>query len=843
MRCGGAFLSLGEIRPDAARFGRVTTIPGIWGRGLAVTLWLLSAPIVSAAPPSEPPRGVCPPFHLRGEDGAIIDPGQSPAPPYSPKQTCGACHDYEKITAAYHFTQGLGEEPTETQKARIGWASSPGNHGGNWCSPAPIYPYLSPEENRDPAEMDMTSYTFLSSCGVCHPGGGSAEFDRQGRRYDLWAADPRSGYTDGGDNDLHGDYFQAHWVASGVMEADCLLCHLPGYDMSERNRQVRGLNYRWAATAGSGLATVSGTVKEGDEPATSYDPERFRPDGTLELPLVRSPPDESCLACHQQPGWKKRGANFRPRTDVHLRAGLRCVDCHPAGSSASDPRIASYLDHGIAKGDDPGGLVHNHLDNTVRSCRDCHDSGSQGGPIAKHAGLPPLHLERMECQTCHIPERLVKPISIQASAIFNDAPRIDVGGKQLWTFHGPEGDWRNHYGFLKMMGYDHKPTEPFRPTLIRYKGTIRPANRVHSAWPGIEEENRSALLQPRPRDLRGMWVEHRADPSRYPSLAQIVDDDGDGVPEVDRPEEIDALVRAVRERLADVAFPMEGRRVVWVLNERVYSSGTEYREMDKETWEASPFANVHTYNHDVYPARAALGANGCTDCHAPGADFFYASVLHRPFDPEGGSAFRPQWSLLDETSVWADLGAYREFYGKPILYALLAAMLLSASAFAGVVVTQVYWSHGPAWRFALPWAIGIAAAAGLYAISRNAELGGYVLPSRAWLDGQHVLVAVVIFVTGLIVTVPGSGVPRPRQVLLTASRLLSWSGMAIAALSGGIMLFGFTALGPLSRLSYTLFDGGLIIASAGICGVILGRARRRAAPVTRQLVGFLPVKP
>jgi hypothetical protein len=25
---------------------------------------------------------------------------------YSPKQTCGGCHDYEKITNAYHFQQG-----------------------------------------------------------------------------------------------------------------------------------------------------------------------------------------------------------------------------------------------------------------------------------------------------------------------------------------------------------------------------------------------------------------------------------------------------------------------------------------------------------------------------------------------------------------------------------------------------------------------------------------------------------------------------------------------------------------------------------------------------------------
>lgn len=157
-----------------------------------IALSAILGPFVTGATgqqPASPPRGVCPPFHLRSEDGQVIDPSQMAAKPYSPKQTCGACHDYEKITAAYHFTQGFGEKPTAKQVERIGWASSPGNHGGNWCSPAALYPYLSPEENTNRAEIDMTSYTFLERCGVCHPGGGSAEYDRQGRRYDHWMAD------------------------------------------------------------------------------------------------------------------------------------------------------------------------------------------------------------------------------------------------------------------------------------------------------------------------------------------------------------------------------------------------------------------------------------------------------------------------------------------------------------------------------------------------------------------------------------------------------------------------------------------------------------------------------
>ena len=137
-----------------------------------------------------PPWGVCPPFHLRDEEGKVINPvaGENADKPYSSKQTCGQCHDYEKITQGYHFMQGKGEEPTADQKARCLWASTPGNYGGTWCSPAPLYPYLSPKTNTSAATMDMTSFTFITKgCGNCHPGGGSGA-----RSWQCRAVNPKS---------------------------------------------------------------------------------------------------------------------------------------------------------------------------------------------------------------------------------------------------------------------------------------------------------------------------------------------------------------------------------------------------------------------------------------------------------------------------------------------------------------------------------------------------------------------------------------------------------------------------------------------------------------------------
>ena len=143
--------------------------------------------------------GVCPPFYLLTEEGDTINPmnGLNIAKPYSPKQTCGKCHDYNLITKGYHFQQGKDEKPMDIQSERMQWVSSPGNYGGPWCSPAPLYRYLSDKENDQATLVDMTSFDFVVSCGVCHPGGGSLELDREGLRYDKVMADENKGFSHG----------------------------------------------------------------------------------------------------------------------------------------------------------------------------------------------------------------------------------------------------------------------------------------------------------------------------------------------------------------------------------------------------------------------------------------------------------------------------------------------------------------------------------------------------------------------------------------------------------------------------------------------------------------------
>lgn len=752
---------------------------------------------------------VCPPFNLYDAEGELIDPvnGINADQPYSPRQTCGKCHDYEKITKGFHFQQGADEVPSETSAERYQWVSTPGNFGGNWCSPAPLYRYLSPKENSSARMMDMTSFTFFSgSCGECHPGGGPGEFDRAGNRYDRYMLE--KGYEPGGINDYDGDYYQAHWSVSGVLEGDCMICHQPGYDNELRKKQLKAMNFRWAATAASGLAKVSGTVDKKEEVSVAYDLSKFDANGKLSPHIVREPRNEACINCHAQPGWKKRGANYDARTDVHLRAGLKCVDCHPSGSRAMDPRINEREMHQFAKGDDPGGKVRDDLDNTVTSCNHCHTTGYLGAPIAKHTWLPELHLDRIACQTCHIPERLVKAAQVQAGDVYNPGAKITPPGKRLWVFYGPDMKYYNHYGNLTMMGFDDKPTDPFRPLYAKYKGQIRPVNRIHSAWPGIEVEGVKGLQQPKQGDIVKMWDSHFGDPAVYPGLALIKDDNGDDIPEVNRPEEIDALISAVSSMLTQTNYPMQGKRVVWAYNDRVYTSGTEYYTVEKELWEASPYANVHTYNHNVYPANAALGSQGCTECHSLGSEMFYTQAVKYPFGEDGLPVYEPQYLNLGMNAAQVWLSAVREQYVKafqvPSAILLLLLILLSLAFSVNTAQKHFTLSHATVW---LVYTILVVA---LLIVFLKPDIRSYILPDRMWFDKNHFGLAMFALFAGLYSWLQMKKEGTASSFLAPIQAVM----LTIALLSGILMLVRFDAIHSLVAIAYSVFDIAVTISLA-----------------------------
>lgn len=72
----------------------------------------------------------CGSFYLRTSEGKIINPltGENSEQPFSTRQTCGTCHDYEKITGGFHFQQGW-EKISDTFDADRPWVLSDGMMG------------------------------------------------------------------------------------------------------------------------------------------------------------------------------------------------------------------------------------------------------------------------------------------------------------------------------------------------------------------------------------------------------------------------------------------------------------------------------------------------------------------------------------------------------------------------------------------------------------------------------------------------------------------------------------------------------------------------------------------
>ena len=454
--------------------------------------------------------------------------------------------------------------------------------------------------------------------------------------------------------------------------------------------------------------------------------------------------------------------------------------------------------------------MRNDLDDTVRSCESCHTQGWRNAPRASHAWLPPLHLEKLSCQACHIPNRAVKSALVQASDVYNAAPRISPPGKHIWTFYDQEMKFWNHYGELDLFSAHDKPTDVTQPTLVRYKGKIYPANRVHSTFVGYEEPGHPGLHQLFMKDFFTMWKEHRADPTaKYPQLAEIKDDNGDGAPEVNRPAEIDALLAATKDYLTATKFPLDGKRLVWVSDSRAYYSSTEHRDLPHEEHEATAYASVYKFSHDIAPARAALGAGGCTDCHSSPSPFFDRPLLAQAFQASDGQPYWvPNHEILGLGSAWIRAGAFREQTLKPLMYLLLAvlAVVWLAAGLRDAAIRSAAFTPGQARLGA--WAILIVALVGGVLAARTPDLLSYMLASRFTLDAKHFWVAAAILLAAIITTLqPQRGARGP---LHTGTNLL-WMVVVLTALCGGVMLLQVQALPTLTRLAYTGFDVGLTL--------------------------------
>ena len=397
------------------------------GNPRLVLALLVSAIAMPAATPRQPSlRMAHPSIVLKDEDGRNV---LTSAKAISTRKTCGECHDYGFITDSFHFQQGKNEMDPALLKGH-GFASfhtSPGMFGKFSILPNR---QLTPSGVANPVDVDLTQPEWLTKCGVCHTGGGVAEFDLKGRPLLSPEAKPEGpldpSYTVR--DRLTGAVLPWDWHKSGVAEADCFMCHTPKASRGDRREAMAAGDFRWA---NNGTLAKSGIVTKDAKGHFSYNRQAFNPDGTVKSEVLdlSDPPLETCAQCHgfsarradaiqpiqhadilrgaEKAGWVYNGSKISETLspnivgrekmdypwDIHAAKGLGCIDCHfspnnPGRKLQSDAAkhlsykpvgedLAEYLkrpDHNFARGNIPPETVNVSRHNTMRGCSECHDA-------------------------------------------------------------------------------------------------------------------------------------------------------------------------------------------------------------------------------------------------------------------------------------------------------------------------------------------------------------------------------------------------------------------------------------------------------------------------------------
>jgi hypothetical protein len=545
--------------------------------------------------------------------------------PYSPKKTCGGCHNYDQITNGYHFqqgrTDGMGKIViSDTFDPKYPWSLSSGMYG-KYLVVSVDSSQLAKKVNKHPSEIDKSSFYFVQNCGACHPGGGWGEYDRRGHLY-YDEESKKFGYEDSGDSPLlDGDYtpfsngnaqYGAPWDQSGVSEADCLICHLKEYQWKERGATLRRRYFKHGPAVGAGWADIKLSQDESgysktDEVIVNYAKKELADFENLQLQIVRRPPDQNCWFCHAAADGKRRGRQWDAERDVHKAKGLHCVSCHP-----------SDKEHNFAKGDTIQETVRNDLNNNMHSCEDCHyKSKDKRAPRYKHP-FSPRHLKLIACQTCHIPFQ---------TAVADLAYDCASTG---WTFV------LDTSRFLSNDPLDPKRSVPgvdpniWYPAITKRKGRMVPAKSLAVIYWG-DLDPKTNVVKP-----ISLW---KIQELKKPPLS---DDNGDGISEVNSLEEIKAFLKALNGNdkfgnpVATHPVLMKGG-FLYQLNKK--------GEVEKARHEQAETVDF-SLSHNVVSGSDVIGARGCKECHSKKSPFFLRKVLVDPYDEKGKPVYIENWERL-----------------------------------------------------------------------------------------------------------------------------------------------------------------------------------------------------
>jgi hypothetical protein len=410
-------------------------------------------------------------------------------------------------------------------------------------------------------------------------------------------------------------------------------------------------NYRWAATASSGFASVQGTAKglpdtydiykgsapDGSQqipPQVTYHSRQFNKKGEIFFDITRKIPNDRCYFCHStkiiDPDKKER---WDFDEDVHLKAGLGCVDCHRHG-----------LDHQMFRGyEENDNLSKNEIAASL-TCRGCHLgsensegpplSGRLGAPKPTHNGMPPVHFDKLSCTTCHSgnwPKE--EPISIKTSmAHALGLPKVNKSDVALPRIISPV--------FAK--GSD---------------GKIAPHNLL---WPAYWAEMQGDDIIPLVREVYLPIVRKK--------IGHI-----DSLETGNWPQLADSHLVKVLDSLK--LSGLVSNIPVYISAGKIFILDENKKLIQKEHIIAKPY--MWPVAHDVRPASQSLGVRSCNDCHTTDSDFYFGKIpTQSPLQMERGVT-QSMATYMDQNAIAAWVFSFSFLFRPGLKYLILFSSLIT----------------------------------------------------------------------------------------------------------------------------------------------------------------------
>jgi len=662
-----------------------------------------------------------------GDKGFKITPGQTNPMPFSMRWSCGNCHDYDKVAKGFHFNS---TDPNV----------QPGRLAQPWIYAEASLAVQVPLSYRPwpgvyrPDQFGISPFEFVRHFGRHMPGVGPGE---------AYAKDTNNAG-------------QAR--LSGRLEVNCLTCHNadPGQDQGGAfgfADQAREGNFRWAATASVEFANVRGSVRNvapnydpyvgvtgpidtnSPPPFTWYQRDAFDDNNDVFLDLTGKVPNERCYYCHSNAlVGSTEGNEVLADEDIHMAAGMRCVDCHRNG-----------IDHAIVRGypgqfNDP-----NHAWAGRLTCEGCHlddplavepTAGRMRSPVPEHKGVPSIHFEKLACTACHS----------------GPWPQGQAGLVKTSRAHA--------LGTTYAEKADRALPHIIYPVFAKQAdGKIAPHKMI---WPAFWATLTPGSQKPEARSQNGGGEVLPIQLSIIEPIAKKVIKRGMATKTNDWPPLTDEMVVQILKSLAKQV----GGQPVYICGGQMHYVDDKGRLAATEHPVAAPL--LWSAAHEVRPARQALGVRRCEDCHNVGSPFFFGTAqVDTPIVSRQG-AYKPMSDFegidVQRTKVFAWTFVFRPWL-KVVGLLSCGVVAIATLLITGVgIVLHALIARGPKprttggpstglfvrlIRMATAVGVGISilglAISGLYGrLVLDAALSGYLLLAHVTLGGVFV-VALAVF--------------------------------------------------------------------------------------------------